>query len=166
MGFVIVLLIRLLLTLSYILIPVMLLAMAWFWITVIANLFLDIESAISMLSSYLPIGLILGIGSLIDGVREMTKITGRRGHKKIRLKAAVKRNTTNASLDLLKHALLWSCFGLYFLAFWFPITIGERIRKEREDQNNEILIQINKRFLWYYKLYPKIVFRGTTSTIS
>jgi len=114
------------------LIFIAMITMVGFWLTVIVNLFVDIEFAISLLRLYLPVGLIFGIWSLIDGVRKIIKITGRRGHKKVRLKAAVKRNATNAILDLLKDVLLWSCFGLYFLAFWPSISV----QKKREDQWN------------------------------
>ena len=117
------------------LIFIAMIAMVGFWLTVIVNLFVDIEFAISLLRLYLPVGLVFGIWSFIEGVRKIIKITGRRGHKKVQLKAAAKRNTTNAILGLLKEVLLWSCFGLYFLTFWPGISA----QKNREDRYNDPL---------------------------
>ena len=95
------------------------LAVVGFWLTVLVNLFVNIEFAVSLLVLYLPVGLALGLFSLVNYIPKIIIMSRRRSKRKFRLKTAFKKNMANSLLNLIKDILLWSCFGLYFLTFWF-----------------------------------------------
>ena len=96
-------------------------AVAWissltFWVFCLFSLFEDIEITLLMLALYLPLGFIFELFVITLEISPNILVSGRLGKRKVRLKAAYKKQIFNNVLKVVGSFFLGLCF-------WFPLSL-------------------------------------------